>query len=429
MLAEIASSRLPAVVLFHVINCRLCPSFGELWHTINTSYPGGAHTVVCKVQPSACEQHLATTEEHGGQPVFRAWSGLAWSNYNPGGKPEALVGWVKSTLEARQHYAVEVSPGAQASLAPAVGPSDGDASVETALLQWLESATPPFVEAFGRVRASEKVRVSYTPYGRGVFATRDIAEGEIIHVVRKGDAINMRDVLDRLFPYKSHEVMCRLLLGHKTAPATRPPPQVTVGEGARLFSRLLRVLRGEGTEGKRFAPWVATLPRLADMFAVLNLWSDEQLAWLQDDVLPPTVRPTKAQLETMLSALREEEWEPPLRLCTRVDRSTPSPAPCPHPYSRACPAERRFTVHTRSWPRDRTSLARGASVIRNGATCSHSWIWSIRTPCPGSPTTATFGCGHSRSSTGTRRDTSLKRRSRARCSVHRVRFARARSSS
>ena len=379
-LATITSSPVPSVLIYLTVNCGVCPSFSELWQTVDKNYGGGAYQISCEEQPAVCEQELSEFERYGGQPIFRAWSAHEWSNFDAGGSPQALVGWVKETLAVRQgdagasymaqgggydytadsqgggydSYMAQVDAHA-ASVSPVVPdrpPSDREGAM---LIEWLDGAAPYWEESFGRVRASEKVRVAQTGlYGRGVFATRDIAEGEVIHVVRKGDALNMQDVLDRLFPYKEE---------HK---------EVTVGEGARLFARLLRVLRGEGTEGARFAPWVATLPRLADMTGVLNLWSDEQLAWLQDDVLPPTVRPTRAQLETMLAALREEAWEPPLQLeevqWTYVTSSN-------LPLRRIAASCADVVTGTRSWPRGRTSWARASSATPNGATSSRWSTW------------------------------------------------------
>lgn len=154
---------------------------------------------------------------------------------------------------------------------------------EAALQAWLRQTGPEELEAGLCHHTDEQVYVARSSVGgRGVFARRPMAMGEVIHVVRSEHLIGgwvEDDVLS------DHAIM-----------------------------QVLRVLRGLGDEA-RFRAYVELLPRYEDLYALPELWSAKQLSWLQDDLITRLAQSVPATLEASHTRLQAAEaWEPPLRL-------------------------------------------------------------------------------------------------------------------
>ena len=75
---------------------------------------------------------------------------------------------------------------------------------------------------------------------------------------------------------------------------------------------MLGVLRGAGGAGRDGA-YEGQLPR-PDDFALPELWSDEELAVLQDERVARLARQTTPPSALHAELLRERAWEPPLGL-------------------------------------------------------------------------------------------------------------------
>ena len=162
---------------------------------------------------------------------------------------------------------------------------DDEGRAEVALADWLRQTGPAALEAGLCRHTDEQAFVSRSPFGgRGVFARRDLVPGETIHVVRS-----------------SH------LIGDGWAP----------DDGvlsAKAIRQLLAVLRGV-QEGARFRAYAELLPAFDDLYALPELWGEEELGWLQDGQIVRLAKATAPTLTAWHAALeRDAVWDPPLTL-------------------------------------------------------------------------------------------------------------------
>ena len=152
------------------------------------------------------------------------------------------------------------------------------------MLTWLRQAGPPGELEHGLCRhTAEQAFIARSALGgRGVFAARNLAEGEVLHVVRAGHLVG---------GWLSDDV---LSLG--------------------AIRRVVRAVRGVGDD-VRFAAYVGLLPAYRDLHALPEFWSEAELSWLQDEQIASVARAALPTLAAWHETLRgEEAWQPPLTL-------------------------------------------------------------------------------------------------------------------
>ena len=162
---------------------------------------------------------------------------------------------------------------------------DATDPAEAAMFEWLRAASPAVLEP-GVRHADEQTLIAPSPLGgRGLFARRALAAGEPIHVVRTAHLIG----------------------GWPTQEDVLSP---------RAVGDVVRALRGDGARERAYT---GLLPSHDDSVAALpELWSDEELALLQDDALVDLAKAAgtgAAALEAWHAELAAaHSWEPALTL-------------------------------------------------------------------------------------------------------------------
>ncbi|KAL3894920.1 MAG: hypothetical protein SGPRY_013671, partial [Prymnesium sp.] len=152
-------------------------------------------------------------------------------------------------------------------------------SADDEIFDWLRQLEPASLEP-GVEPTSSKAYIAPSPLGgRGVFARRQLAAGEVVHVVRASHLVGQ---------WGEAEVLSK---------------------GA--VRRVVQLLREEG--GIR--SYTRLLPLHSDLYALPELWEEEELSWLQDESITRIARDVPPALSELRDALSKEgEWHPPLSI-------------------------------------------------------------------------------------------------------------------
>jgi hypothetical protein len=213
----------------------------------------------CPAQSLSCAE--LATQQVGGTRLCKLPFTAAWESV-----PSGTDGFIVSDL----------CPRACGTCTPA-GPDEG-----VALAEWLRSVGPDELEPGLSGHSDEQAYVSRDRFGgRGLFARRNMTRGEVVHVVRTSHLMGEWE--------DAEEVLTQ-----------------------RAVRQVLRILRGAGmgesARARAAAAYVPLLPRYEDLYALPELWADEELAWLQDERITQLARevPWPSTLATWHASLAAE---------------------------------------------------------------------------------------------------------------------------
>ena len=188
-------------------------------------------------------------------------------------------------------------PGSPVGAATAVEDAAPSSAAAVAVMQqWLRMAAPKTLEAGLCRHTDEQSYVGRSQFGgRGVFARRDLDAGEVVHIVRAGHLVGSGWASETVLDVDSIRCLLRVL-------RREAPPAAG---------------RAEASDASHHRDWAyaGLLPAYDDLSALPEMWSDEELAWLQDETIVRLVKEARPGLEACHATLKAERaWEPEVTL-------------------------------------------------------------------------------------------------------------------
>ena len=177
-------------------------------------------------------------------------------------------------------------------------PPTSAAAAEAVMQRWLRMAAPAALEAGLCRHTGEQSYVGRSHFGgRGVFARRDLAMGEVVHIVRSGHLVGSGWASESVLDVDPIRQLLRVL-------RRKAPPAAAVGEA-------------DDASHQRDWAYAGLLPAHDDLSANLpEMWSGDELAWLQDETINRLIGEARPSLEACHAALLADArgWEPELTL-------------------------------------------------------------------------------------------------------------------